>query len=72
MQNGLCDGAGNCQLYANGTVCVAASCNSTSNNIVESLCDGNGMCKAQNPFGCAPFKCAASGTRLHHDLHHRG
>jgi hypothetical protein len=56
-QTGLCDGKGSCQLYADGQVCKAATCDATANAISDSRCDGAGTCKAGVPLSCAPFRC---------------
>jgi len=56
--NGLCDGAGACQKYATGTVCVAQSCaGSTQSN--ADTCNGIGMCIDNGSSSCAPYVCGA-------------
>src|SRR6188768_563691 len=43
--NGQCDGAGQCQLYDDATVCGAATCDKGSNTFLpEARCDGHGTC----------------------------
>jgi hypothetical protein len=56
--NGLCDGGGGCQKYANGTTCSQASCASSATLNLAGTCSG-GSCKVtQQP--CAPFLCSNS------------
>jgi alpha-tubulin suppressor-like RCC1 family protein len=62
-QTGLCDGKGSCQLYADGQVCVAATCSPTANTLADSRCDGAGTCKAGTPLSCAPFRCQAGDAQ---------
>ncbi|HET6150225.1 MAG TPA: hypothetical protein VFH68_21980 [Polyangia bacterium] len=61
-QTGTCDGKGACALFANGTVCRAAACDATANNLTDSRCDGMGTCKPGTPITCAPFRCKAGQT----------
>ena len=57
--NGSCDGAGKCQLYVNGTACVAASCSgSTLNN--ASACNGAGTCVAGGTQSCGAYLCVGA------------
>jgi len=61
--NGLCDGAGACQLYDDTTVCGAGSCDAASNTFhPEARCDGHGTCAGGGgAISCAPFVCEANG-----------
>jgi hypothetical protein len=61
--NGLCDGAGECQLYDDTTVCGDASCDGGSNTFfAEARCDGRGSCGATGAgISCAPFVCKPNG-----------
>jgi hypothetical protein len=61
--NGLCDGAGQCQLYDDTTVCGDAACDRSSNTFVrEARCDGRGACAGAGPaLSCAPFMCRPDG-----------
>jgi len=63
--NGLCDGAGGCQLYDDTTVCGEASCDKASNTLSpEARCDGHGTCAAAGGgISCAPFACNGDGKR---------
>lgn len=63
-RNGLCDGAGQCQLYAAGTLCQAPDC--TGNSKTELFanaysCDGSGTCGASNVVTCGLYMCASGG-----------
>jgi hypothetical protein len=61
--NGLCDGAGACQLYDDTTVCGEASCDKASNSLSpQARCDGHGACAAGGgAIACAPFACRGDG-----------
>jgi hypothetical protein len=61
--NGLCDGAGQCQLYDETTLCGAATCDKASNTLVpEARCDGRGSCSGVGTgLSCAPFMCRPDG-----------
>ncbi len=61
--NGLCDGAGACQLYDDTTVCGAGSCDAASNTFhPEARCDGHGTCAGGGAaISCAPFVCKSNG-----------
>src|SRR4029453_8552889 len=61
--NGVCDGAGQCQVYGDTTVCGAASCDKGSNPFVpEARCDGRGSCVGIGAgLPCAPFMCRPDG-----------
>jgi hypothetical protein len=54
--NGMCDGAGACQLYANGTTCVAGSCTGSTLTPART-CDGAGVCKTVTASLCDPYGC---------------
>jgi hypothetical protein len=58
--NGLCDGLGNCQIYAPSTQCSPESCDpNTSNHIKPGTC-ATGSCSADSE-PCDPFMCGAGG-----------
>ncbi len=58
-QNGSCNGAGACQLYVAGTVCVAASCSAGMGQIADT-CNGTGTCVDQGTVTCSPYVCGAT------------
>ena len=59
--NGVCDGAGACQRYAAGAICVSSSCaTGASTQTNARTCDGAGTCKTATTTNCAPYLC--SGT----------
>ena len=60
--NGMCDGAGGCEIFASGTVCKPGTCDAVSNSATpQSACDGAGKCLSSAPLACVPFRC--SGNR---------
>lgn len=61
QQNGLCDGRGTCQLYADGEACAGGTCSTaTQLSQTSSSCDGLGNCKSGQVVACSPFKCQAN------------
>jgi hypothetical protein len=56
----LCNGAGACQLWLNGTVCQAASCTSATLLAKAQTCNGSGSCVAGSPAtsDCTPYLCS--------------
>jgi hypothetical protein len=59
-KNGLCNGAGACQLYPATTVCLAGSCKNTTKLAPTRHCDGNGTCVVASDTTCTPFRCNAA------------
>lgn len=65
---GVCNGAGACALFANGTECVAASCPTTTSMNPADACNGSGACVAtavvqcQRGYLCAAGACHTSCT----------
>jgi hypothetical protein len=57
-RTGRCDGAGNCQLHAPGTICGARSCNADSETPAPS-CNGSGLCVPGTTRSCGDYLCAA-------------
>jgi hypothetical protein len=58
--SGLCDGAGNCATYANGTTCSTASCPMTGAlRTLPGTC-ASGSCSATTA-SCAPYMCGTGG-----------
>jgi len=60
-QTGLCDGAGSCDTYPQGTVCAPSSCSDGFGTPV-SVCDGKGTCTSGAKSSCGPFGCAPNGS----------
>ncbi len=58
-QNGLCDGAGACQIYASGTACNTAAC--SNGGITTYACNGSGTCNATNGT-CGGYACASASA----------
>jgi hypothetical protein len=59
--NGLCDGAGNCQVYPSTTVCAASVC-AVGIETPASRCDGKGACVTAAVQACSPYVCGAAGA----------
>ena len=57
---GVCNGAGACTMYPDGTACAAASCDGNSGNIKGAATCMKGNCMAGPPTPCAPFACDAT------------
>jgi hypothetical protein len=55
-ENGLCDGAAACAIYAADVECAAASCASDSSLAPAAFCDGAGSCVAADEVACAEGK----------------
>jgi hypothetical protein len=59
--DGKCDGNGGCQIYASGTVCLAAYCvpdiieHENTFSISASTCDGAGTCTTGMLTACLPY-----------------
>jgi hypothetical protein len=57
-RDGVCDGAGNCQLYGNTVTCQAGSCDAVANKATaDSKCDGAGHCVTPTAIACDPYVC---------------
>jgi hypothetical protein len=54
--NGMCDGAGGCQKYADGTSCSTATCPASSATLTKAGTCANGMCSKPTQ-SCAPYFC---------------
>ncbi len=61
-QNGLCNGASACQLYASGTLCVAASCASATSRNNQDTCSGAGSCVDNGITNCATGYACVTGV----------
>jgi len=60
--NGMCDGAGACQLFAAGTACGAETCTGSTDTPAPT-CDGAGTCKAGSSLSCTGYVCGATSCR---------
>ncbi|MCG3172124.1 MAG: hypothetical protein GMKNLPBB_00269 [Myxococcota bacterium] len=60
--DGYCDGAGSCRMYANGTICQQNSCTGAENETLVNTdqCNGSGTCVDNNTTSCAPYKCTGA------------
>jgi hypothetical protein len=58
--DGLCNGAGGCELYQPSAVC-ASSCAADGSALTESFCDGLGICNILTPMvtSCATSMCSS-------------
>jgi hypothetical protein len=58
--DGVCDGAGACQDWAVGTVCVNSFCSSATTLTNAHTCNGTGTCTTPGVTtqDCTPYKCA--------------
>lgn len=62
-QNGVCDGAGACQLYANGTQCADVGvCASETARYVPDTCNGTGSCVDKGTQNCATGYSCQNGA----------
>lgn len=61
-QTGSCDGAGACQLYAQGTSCGTSVCQGSV--VKGQICNGAGQC-VQDSVGqdCAPYVCSGGACK---------
>jgi MYXO-CTERM domain-containing protein len=60
-QNGLCNGAGACQLYASGTQCDdIGTCASETSRYIPDTCNGTGSCVDKGSQACSTgYSCQA-------------
>jgi hypothetical protein len=54
-RDGLCDGAGACRDYVNGTACGPTIC--SDNKQEGAACNGSGSCQANAIVECDPYAC---------------
>jgi len=59
QQDGFCDGAGACDLWAAGTICNAALCIGSTLQVADQ-CNGTGVCVDQGNTDCSPYMCNAT------------
>ncbi len=61
---GKCNGAGVCQKWASGTVCVAGSCGMTGRYLTKNdTCNGAGVCVDQGTQDCSLYSCDSVNLR---------
>jgi len=60
--DGMCDGAGACHKYANGTQCAGPACMSTTTALSARACDGAGTCGAATPLPCGKYTCDSTAN----------
>jgi hypothetical protein len=58
-QDGMCNGARGCELYASGTVCATGFCMSGTETMAQT-CDGAGNCLAATTAPCGEYVCGAT------------
>jgi endoglucanase len=61
--DGSCNGSGACRRYAAGTVCVPATCATTSSVTPNATCNASGTCVTPATIPCAPYACNAGACR---------
>jgi subtilisin-like proprotein convertase family protein len=59
-QDGVCDGAGLCRLWALGTICVEQTCVGHFRHPAD-RCNGTGLCIDTPVQNCAPYVCHEDG-----------
>lgn len=55
-QTGECDGAGGCQLWRAGTMCLPRRCSAAA-VATPAYCNGSGTCVPGVSTSCAPYSC---------------
>jgi hypothetical protein len=60
--DGVCDGAGACRKWINGTACSSESC-SGSTDTPARTCDGTGTCRAATTASCGNYVCGATSCK---------
>jgi hypothetical protein len=61
--DGWCNGSGACRRYAAGTVCVPATCPTTSTVTPNATCSSSGTCVTPTTTSCVPYACAAGACK---------
>jgi hypothetical protein len=56
MKDGLCNGAGACELYVAGTTCAAETC-ANGTYTQARTCNGTGTCQVGTPASCGTYAC---------------
>ena len=60
--DGVCDGAGACRKWINGTACSSETC-SGSTDTPARTCDGTGTCRAATNVSCGNYVCGATSCK---------
>jgi hypothetical protein len=60
--NGLCDGAGKCELYGTSAICKASTCAMGDVFTPAATCDGAGSCNSVTSTLCDPWGCGPNGA----------
>jgi hypothetical protein len=60
--DGTCNGAGACRLYAAGTQCAAPTCTGATLTSARA-CNGTGTCLAATTSSCSPYQCGTGACR---------
>ena len=55
-KSGQCNGAGSCDLWVSGTVCIAQYCEVETLHLADT-CDGSGECDDSGTEPCLPYTC---------------
>ena len=64
-RDGTCDGAGVCRKHVQGTICVAASCNTSTDIFTPAKkCDGAGTCVNETAVSPTPLRTSV-GVFVH-------
>src|SRR6185369_2129983 len=61
-RDGMCDGAGACERWTAGTVCVAGSCAGGVSTPART-CNGAGTCQTVTTSACNPYVCGATACK---------
>jgi len=61
--DGSCNGSGACRRYAAGTVCVMATCATTSAVTPNATCSSGGTCVTPANLSCVPYACATGACK---------
>jgi MYXO-CTERM domain-containing protein len=65
-RNGLCDGKGQCALFAAGTKCLEADCTGSAQSelkVTAYACDGSGTCLPSAGVSCGLYGCEQGACR---------
>ena len=60
--DGVCDGAGACRKWINGTACSSETCTGSTDTPART-CDGAGTCRAATTASCGNYVCGATSCK---------